>query len=116
MTKALSAVGLVSLADRIEHSWLATSLSIFCFVASLLTHASLLTDQLPATAAALVVSELRYVLLAGTFILSGIPQVVEALCIAGSGDIDTHVLMSLAVVGTLYLGMASEVRGCSKAM
>lgn len=102
---------MVAFADRIEHSWLATSLSIFCFAASLLTHASLLTEQLPAAAASMVVNEVRCILLAGTFILSGIPQVVEALCIAGGGDIDTHVLMSLAVVGTLYLGMAQEVRG-----
>ncbi|MEW5311397.1 MAG: hypothetical protein WDW38_003116 [Sanguina aurantia] len=56
----------------------------------------------------MIVNEVRCILLAGTFILSGIPQVVEALCIAGGGDIDTHVLMSLAVVGTLYLGMAQE--------
>ncbi|MEW5311396.1 MAG: hypothetical protein WDW38_003116 [Sanguina aurantia] len=108
VSSALSSIGLVAFADRIEHSWLATSLSIFCFAASLLTHASLLTDQLPAAAASMIVNEVRCILLAGTFILSGIPQVVEALCIAGGGDIDTHVLMSLAVVGTLYLGMAQE--------
>lgn len=46
--------------------------------------------------------------LLGTFILSGIPQTIEAICIAGTGKLDTHVLMSLAVIGTVFLGMAQE--------
>jgi hypothetical protein len=48
--------------------------------------------------------------LSGTFLLSALPQTVEAVCVAASGKIDTHVLMSLAVIGTLLLGMAQEVR------
>ena len=36
-------------------------------------------------------------------------QTVEAACVAGGGTLDTHVLMSLAVFGTLALGMAQEV-------
>ena len=38
-------------------------------------------------------------------------QTVEAACVAGGGTLDTHVLMSLAVFGTLALGMAQEVSG-----
>ena len=34
---------------------------------------------------------------------------VEAACVAGGGTLDIHVLMSLAVLGTLVLGMAEEV-------
>lgn len=48
--------------------------------------------------------------LAVTYALSGIPQLAETVSAAVSGKIDTHVLMSLSIVGTLYMGMAQEVR------
>ena len=50
-------------------------------------------------------------LLAGTYLLSGIPQLAETLVACVRGRIDTHVLMSLSVVGTLYMDMAAEVGG-----
>lgn len=46
--------------------------------------------------------------IAATFALSGIPQVVESLVAASQLNIDTHVLMTLAVAGTAFLGMAHE--------
>jgi hypothetical protein len=36
--------------------------------------------------------------------------VVESICLVAAGKIDTHVLMAFAAIGTLYLGMAQEVR------
>lgn len=47
--------------------------------------------------------------LAVTYLLSGIPQLAETVGAAVSGRVDTHVLMSLSIVGTLYMGMAQEV-------
>jgi hypothetical protein len=41
--------------------------------------------------------------------LSGIPQLAETVGAAVAGRVDTHVLMSLSVLGTLYMGMAQEV-------
>lgn len=47
--------------------------------------------------------------LAVTYVLSGIPQMVETIGAAATGKVDTHVLMSLSIVGTLYMNMAHEV-------
>jgi hypothetical protein len=41
-------------------------------------------------------------------------QVVQALCIAASGTLNTHVLMALAAFGTLYLGLPQEVGAHSR--
>lgn len=43
------------------------------------------------------------------WVLSGVPQIVESLCMAASGVLNTHVLMALAALGTLYMGMPQEV-------
>jgi hypothetical protein len=43
------------------------------------------------------------------WVLSGAPQILESLCTAASGVLNTHVLMALAALGTLYMGMPQEV-------
>lgn len=45
----------------------------------------------------------------GIFTLAGIPEGVELLFKIPSGEIDTHVLMTLACFGTLAIGAAMEV-------
>jgi hypothetical protein len=44
------------------------------------------------------------------FLLLGAPQLAETLVAFAARQVDTHVLMSLSIVGTLYMGMAQEVR------
>uniref|UniRef100_A0A383V263 P-type ATPase A domain-containing protein n=1 Tax=Tetradesmus obliquus TaxID=3088 RepID=A0A383V263_TETOB len=43
-----------------------------------------------------------------TYLFSGVPQLAETVGAAAAGKVDTHVLMSLSVIGTLYMGMAQE--------
>ena len=96
----------VGLASRIEHSWICAALSLLCFILAMVS-------QLPALASALPSAARSGVYAAGmaaTYFLSGVPQVVSSIAIASSGHLDTHVLMALAVAGTLYLGMVHEVR------
>lgn len=106
VSRVLGSLGLLRLARAIDSSWVCTAASFGCFAVAMLMQLLPLAQHLPA----LLATHAHNAALAGTFILSGIPQVVEALCIAGGGTLDTHVLMALAVVGTLYLGMAHEVR------
>lgn len=98
-------VGLTQLAESIGHSWTCAALSMGFFILAMLAH-------IPAVAQALsvgVAETLHNALLTGTFVLTGIPQFVESIGAAASGHIDTHVLMMLAVMGTLYMGLAHEV-------
>jgi cation transport ATPase len=44
------------------------------------------------------------------YILAGIPQFVSLCFSLSVGHVDTHVLMTLAVFGTLAIGGALEVR------
>ncbi len=81
--------------------------AIGCYAVSLLVGLPVLGDLLPAV----LLTSLRTASLAAAFVLVGLPQVVEAACIAAAGIVDTHVLMALAAFGTLYMGMAQEVRG-----
>ena len=45
----------------------------------------------------------------GTLALAGTPALVELCYDVTSGHVDTHVLMTLAVLGTIAMGAASEV-------
>ncbi|KAG2449827.1 hypothetical protein HYH02_005350 [Chlamydomonas schloesseri] len=97
-------VGLVQLASRIEHSGRMAVASILFFVASLVL-------GLPPVAALLgerAAGALQAACLGGTYCLSGLPQAVSSVALAAGGGLDTHVLMALAVVATLYLGMVQE--------
>ena len=55
----------------------------------------------------------RAVAITAIFVLAGIPELVELLFNLADGHIDTHVLMTLAVMGTLAIGSALEVCPCS---
>ncbi len=89
----------------LEHNALYTVASAASFFAalacSLLTSAALVSGPLWAT-------YLPAAFLGITFVLSGIPQLVETVQAFAHRQVDTHVLMSLAVVGTAYMGMAQE--------
>ena len=45
----------------------------------------------------------------GTLVLAGIPALYELCFDVTAGHVDTHVLMTLAVMGTMAMGAASEV-------
>ena len=46
----------------------------------------------------------------GVYVLAGVPETVELCLNIAGGLVDTHVLMTLAALGLLALGQASEVR------
>ena len=49
----------------------------------------------------------------GVYLLAGVPETVELCLSVAGGLVDTHVLMTLAALGLLALGQASEVsRAC----
>eukprot|EP00198_Chlamydomonas_reinhardtii_P007769 XP_001697106.1 heavy metal transporting ATPase [Chlamydomonas reinhardtii] len=100
----MRAVGLVQLASRIEHSGRMAVASILFFTASLVLGLAPLAALLGERAA----GGLQAACLAGTYCLSGLPQAVSSVALAAGGGLDTHVLMSLAVLATLYLGMVQE--------
>jgi hypothetical protein len=79
--------------------------SVACFIASLLLPYLASSALVPAAFAA----ALGKVAITTTFALSGLPQLAETLLAFAARKVDTHVLMSLSVVGTLYMGMAQEV-------
>lgn len=79
--------------------------SIACFTAALLLPYAAAQSVIPVATAAL----LAKAALSVTYLLSGLPQLAETVYAAVAGKIDTHVLMSLSVLGTLYMGMAQEV-------
>lgn len=105
-TRLMQRVGLVQLAERMEHAWVASLVSLACFFLALVVQLPLISQLLSERVAGV----LHSLALGGTYFVSGIPQAVSSVAIAGSGQLDTHVLMSLAVLATLYLGMAQEVR------
>ena len=45
----------------------------------------------------------------GVYLLAGVPETVELCLKVAGGIVDTHVLMTLAALGLLALGQASEV-------
>ena len=45
----------------------------------------------------------------GVYLLAGVPETVELCLSVAGGHVDTHVLMTLAALGLLALGQASEV-------
>jgi hypothetical protein len=102
---ALAKTGLFSLAEHLEHNTVYTVTSVSCFVAALLLPYCAAQGLLQAATAAM----LGKAALGVTYLLSGVPQLAETVGAAVAGKVDTHVLMSLSVIGTLYMGMAQEV-------
>ncbi len=98
-------IGFLQLAEHLEEHVSYTAVSVACFAASLLlpyaAAAGLLSSSLASTLAAVSMTV--------TFVLSGIPQLAETAEAFASGRVDTHVLMSFSVLGTLYLHMPHEV-------
>ncbi|GAX79391.1 hypothetical protein CEUSTIGMA_g6832.t1 [Chlamydomonas eustigma] len=104
LSKSLTKLGVLPLTERLSHDGRWTVASIACFVFALLAGMEMGSQILGTTLA----SAVHVTALSSTFLISGLPQTVEALCLASAGKIDTHVLTNLAVVGTLLLGMAQE--------
>jgi hypothetical protein len=109
---AIEKTGLFSAAEHLEHNMAYTVVSVTCFVAALLLPYAAAQAMLPAATAAL----LAKAALSVTYVLSGLPQLAETVYAAVAGKIDTHVLMSLSVLGTLYMGLAHEVSSSSSCM
>jgi hypothetical protein len=103
----LAKTGLFSVAEHLEHNAAYILTAISCFAVALLLPYAAAQSLISASTAAV----LAKAALSVTYVLSGLPQLAETVYAAVAGKIDTHVLMSLSVIGTLYMGMAQEVRG-----
>lgn len=106
LTRLLRRVGVLGLVERMGHSWRVNAAAIAFFLVALALNLPALQQALPGGAPA--ARTVHAAALAATYALSGIPQIVEALCLTASLKIDTHVLMGFAALGTVYLGMAQE--------
>ncbi len=104
VSRLLEKVGILGLAESMSLSTTCTVLAISCYTASLILSISAVQQLAPVWA-----STLQTATLSASLVLLGIPQLVESVCLAAAGVIDTHVLMALAAFGTLYMGMAQEV-------
>ena len=105
MLSLLAKTGLFSVAEHLEHNAAYIMTAVTCFAAALLLPYAASQAMIPAATAAL----LAKAALSITYVLAGLPQLAETVYAAVAGKIDTHVLMSLSVLGTLYMGMAQEV-------
>lgn len=103
---ALDRLGLFRLADHLEHHTAYTITAVASFAASLALQQAGAAGLLAASVAA----PLSTAALVVPFLLLGAPQLAETLVAFAARQVDTHVLMSLSIVGTLYMGMAQEVR------
>lgn len=100
----LRKTGIWRIDNFLEHSIAVNVLSAASFVAALAAFAMGRHALLPASLA----STISNAAIAVTFALSGIPQLIESLVAVARLHIDTHVLMTLAIGGTAFLGMAQE--------
>ncbi len=62
-----------------------------------------------APGAAAVAARGAVVATAAVYVLAGVPEALDLCFNLTAGRIDTHVLMALAVLGTLVIGSALEV-------
>ena len=97
--------GLFRLADHLEHHTSYTIAAVCSFAASIAVQQAAAAGLLAAS----VAGPLSTATLCVPFLLLGVPQLVETLMAFAARQVDTHVLMSLSIVGTLYMGMAQEV-------
>lgn len=104
-----SRVGLLQLAAQLRgKAW--NAITIACLMAI-----ALLTAWAGSTQAvqAQVCSQISTAATATIYILAGIPELVDLCFDLTAGHVDTHVLMTLAVFGTLAIGGALEVTSCT---
>ena len=104
-----SRVGLIQLAAQLRgKAW--NAITIACLMA-----VALLTAWAGGTQAvsAQVCHRISTAATASIYLLAGIPELVDLCFDLTAGHIDTHVLMTLAVFGTLAIGGALEVSHCS---
>ena len=100
-----STVGLLQIASQLRgRTWNAIAIACLMFLA-------LLTAWLGGAQVtqATLFQQISTVSTASIYLLAGIPELVDLCFDLTAGHIDTHVLMTLAVFGTLAIGGALEV-------
>ena len=101
-TAAMDKIGLSAVADKISHSWACAAASLGFFIVALVVQLPLIAKALPGALAEYV----HNACLAGTFVLSGVPQFVESVGAAASLHIDTHGALGSARCGPLCMPMS----------
>lgn len=104
LTGFFERLGLVAAAERITHSSACLWAAVLGFFVASLAELPALSALLPQGTAPLLAKTALCI----PWVLSGAPQILESLCMAASGTLNTHVLMALAALGTLYMGMPQE--------
>ncbi|KAF5829456.1 E1-E2 ATPase-domain-containing protein [Dunaliella salina] len=104
LTGFFERLGLVAAAERVMHSGACLWASVLGFFVASLVEIPALSVQLPQGTAPMLAKAALCI----PWVLSGAPQILESLCMAASGTLNTHVLMALAALGTLYMGMPQE--------
>ena len=101
----LSRVGLLQLASQLRgKAWNAIAISCLMAIALLTAWAGGLQ-----IVQAQLCNQISVAATASIYFLAGIPELVDLCFDLTAGHIDTHVLMTLAVIGTLAIGGALEV-------
>lgn len=100
-----STVGLLQIASQLRgRTW--NAITIACLMSLALLTAWLGGAQVTQ---AILFQQISTVSTASIYVLAGIPELVDLCFDLTAGHIDTHVLMTLAVFGTLAIGGALEV-------
>jgi hypothetical protein len=104
---ALDCSGLSPIIAWMENSHLSTALKIMLFMVAAF---AAWRAGVPAAAHAVAAQQVALAATCGVYALAGLPAAVSLVLDLVAARIDTHVLMNLAVVGTLVTGHALEVR------
>ena len=102
----LQVLGILKFASYLEHSRLSSIAKIMFFIAASLFQWSYMTA--PEAVNAALLRQLSVACTSCVYFFAGIPAAFSLLLDLASLRIDTHVLMNLAVVGTLVAGLPLE--------
>ena len=107
------ATRLTAVAAWLEASMAATVAKVVLFLLAAATAGWAASGWAPSAAAAQAAQGVAATATLGVYLLAGLPAAVDLSYDLTAGHVDTHVLMNLAVLGTLVTGHALEVGNAS---
>jgi len=106
LMKVMQALGILKFASYLEHSRLSSTAKIVFFIAASIFQWSYM--KAPEAVNAVLLRQLSVACTLCVYFFAGIPAAFSLLLDLAALRIDTHVLMNLAVVGTLVAGLPLE--------
>lgn len=113
LSSVYSATRLSAAAAWLESSLAATIGKVALFVLAAAATGWAGSAWAPSAAAASAARAVAAAATAGVYLLAGLPAALDLSYDVTAGRVDTHVLMNLAVLGTLATGHALEVTACN---